>query len=267
MSLRSALVVFLALVSGVSAALGVRFFIENPLAGPEPETVPVVVATTDVPRGMTLTEELVVGRVAITPLVKDEPFLDAKLAGKGSGRGMAALTHKGMRTFTIPTPTVAAGVAGFILPGDRVDVLLTVKGQNQNDPSGGGLTTRLLQNVEVLAVNQRLSAPSENKVDPKELQSVTLLVTPNQDGMLALAQTMGTLHLSLRNAGDNRDANTPPVTLKDLRLLQEKPKEKAKPAKAAPARPQPVRIRILRGTQESVVTLQPEEKRRSEGKK
>jgi pilus assembly protein CpaB len=281
MSLRSLLVIGLALVSGISAALGVRFFIDNPLTGPDPETVPVVVAAADVPRGMTLSDDLlktracpkdlvpvgaitraeeVIGRVAFTPLVKDEPVLEGKLATKGSGRGMAALTQKGMRTFTIPTPTVAAGVAGFILPGDKVDVLLTVKGQNQNDGSGGGITTRLLQNVEVLAVNQRLSAPSENKVDPKELQSVTLLVSPNQDGMLALAQTMGTLHLSLRNGGDGRDANTPPVTLADLRLLQGKPKDQPKEAKPARTRAQPIRIRILRGTHESAVTIRPEEK-------
>jgi pilus assembly protein CpaB len=271
------LIVILALMSGISAAFGVQYFLDNPPSGGD-ETVPVVVAAAEIPRGTTLTDDLVktrffpkgmvpsgsmtraediVGRVASTVLVKDETILDGKLAPRGAGRGMAALTQKGMRAVTILTPNVASGVAGFILPGDRVDVLLTVKGQGFNDPTGGGITTRLLQNVEVVAVDQRLAAPSENKVDPNQLRSVTLLVPAKQDTMLALAQTMGTLHLALRNAEDGADANTQPVTLKDLQILQEKPPEKPK-EKAAPPRPKrrpPIRIRIIRGTQESVVTI------------
>jgi pilus assembly protein CpaB len=277
------LIVALALVFGVSAAVGVNVLLENPPGGTEAGTVPVVVAATDIDRGTTVTPDLiktracpkdlvpagavskaedVVGRVAYIPLVKDEAVLDGKLASKGSGRGMAALTLKGMRTVTIQTPDVSSGVAGFILPGNKVDVLLTVKDLGHTSRTGGASTTRLLQNVEIVAVDQRLSAPSDNKVDVKELRSVTLLVTPNQDAMLALAQTMGTLHLSLRNSGDGNDANTQPVTLADLRLLQEKPKEtklpevdKKAPPPPKPARPRPLRIRLLRGTQESIVTI------------
>jgi pilus assembly protein CpaB len=276
------LIVILALMSGISAAFGVQYFLDNPPSGADVETVPVVVAAAEIPRGTTLTEDLLktrpfpketvpsgslgrpdefLGRVANFSLVKDEPILDGKLASRGAGRGMAALTQRGMRAVTILTPNVASGVAGFILPGNRVDVLLTVKGQGFNDPTGGGITTRLLQNVEVVAVDQRLAAPSENKVDPNQLRSVTLLVQAKQDTMLALAQTMGTLHLALRNSEDGADANTPPVTLKDLRILQEKPPEKPKEkvAPPKPRRPRPIRIRIIRGTQESVITIQPRE--------
>jgi pilus assembly protein CpaB len=278
------LIVALALVSGISAAFGVQFLLDNPVSGPERETVPVVVAAVDISRGTTLTEDLVktrsfpkevvpsgsaarpeeiLGRVASTDLVKDEAVLDGKMAPKGSGRGLAALTREGMRAVTVLTPNVAAGVAGFILPGNRVDVLLTVKGQGFNDPSGGAITTRLLQNVEIIAVDQRLSAPAENKVDSSQLRSVTLLVATKQDALLALAQTMGTLHLALRNSGDQADADTPPVALSDLRILQEKPAEKPKEkaAPARPARPRPIRIRILRGTQESVITIHPREEK------
>jgi pilus assembly protein CpaB len=275
-SSRTVLVVALALVCGGAAAVGVNILINEPAAAGA-DTVPVVVAAVDISRGVTVSADLVktracpkelvpagaittldeaVGRVAYLPLVKDEPVLDAKLAVKGAGRGLAALTVKGMRTFTIQTTTVASAAAGFILPGDRVDVLLTVKSMGGEDGTGGGTTTRLLQNIEVVAVDQRLSAPAENKVDPNELRSVTLSVTPDQDAMLALAQTMGTLHLSLRNAMDKGAPNSKPVTLADLRLHQEKPRKEPSAATATPTpvtvteppRRRRLGIRTLRGT-------------------
>src|SRR5262249_16169427 len=156
--------------------------------------------------------------------VKGEHVLDAKLAGKGAGRGLAALIPKGMRAFTIQTTSVVAGVAGFVLPGSRVDVLLTVSSQGgNNDQTGGGTTTTLLQGVEILAVDQRLQAPAENKNNLKELQSVTLLVTPDQAAKLDLGQNKGLLHLTLRNPDDDQPADTRPTTLASLRFQQQKP--------------------------------------------
>src|SRR3954451_18929531 len=112
---------------------------------------------------LTKTEEAVERAVSI-PLVKDETLQAAKLSPKGAGRGLAALVPTGMRAFTIQTPNVASGVAGFILPGNRVDVLLTMTA-GDGDESGGGSTTTLLQRVEILAVDQRIDAPADNKVD------------------------------------------------------------------------------------------------------
>ena len=131
----------------------------------------------------------------------------------------------GMRAFTIRTPHVAAGVGGFILPGNRVDVLLTTSGSGPNDVTGGGATTTLLQNVEVLAVAQRLDAPEANKVDPKEVSSVTLLVTPDHAAKLDLGMNRGLLHLALRNPEDNEEAETRPATMSQLRLHQEPPEK------------------------------------------
>ena len=68
-----------------------------------------------------------VGRVVTIPILEGEPVLSSKIAAKGAGVGLAAIIPKGMRAFTIQTPTIATGVAGFILPGNKVDVLLTVK--------------------------------------------------------------------------------------------------------------------------------------------
>jgi Flp pilus assembly protein CpaB len=121
-----------------------------------------------------------------------------KLSPKGQRR-LASLVSEGMRAFTIKT-NVASGVAGFILPGNKVDVILTVDSSRLStvgsiDRTGGGSTTTLLQNVEILAVDQKVEAPAENKVNSNDLRSVTLLVTPSQAAKLSLGQSKGDLHL------------------------------------------------------------------------
>jgi pilus assembly protein CpaB len=171
----------------------------------------------------------VVDRAVVTSILPGEPLLEGKLASTDSGRGLAALVPSGMRAYTIQTSRVASNVAGFILPGNRVDVLLTLRG-NANDSTGGGSSTTLLQAVEVLAVDQRLDAPAENRVDPKQLSSVTLLVTPDQAALLDLGQNMGVMTLSLRNPEDRTEATTRPATLDTLRFTQRGPNVPAAPA-------------------------------------
>jgi pilus assembly protein CpaB len=259
-SLRSVLVVVLALFFGGSAAIGI-----NALRAPPPaaiETVPVVVAAVDVPRFSTLSGTMLktrdfpkdmappgafnrvedaVDRVTLAQLVTDEPVLNGKLAAQGTGRGMAPGIAEGMRAFTIQTPNVAAGVAGFILPGNKVDVLLNV-----NDSNNGSVTTTLLQNLEILAVDQRVEAPADNKVDPNQLRSVTLLVRPDQALKLDLGQNKGTLHLSLRNPSDMKTEPVRRATMAELGLGSEGPAPGAVIQPQQPA-PPPPRIRIFRG--------------------
>lgn len=281
MSLRTFLIGALALVSGLSAAAGVNALRLPVAASNSPETVSIVVAVADIPHFATISTDMVtlhpypkdlvptgaltsveeaLDRVAYSPLLKDEPVLNGKLAAKGMGRGMAAGIPDGMQAYTIPTPTVSAGVAGFILPGNKVDVLLTVNSNGgKDDPTGGGSTTPLLQSVAILAVDQRVDAPVENKVNDKELRSVTLLVTPRQAAMLALGQTKGILHLSLRNPNDRKPIRNGVVTMDDIRFLQGKPVEAApsKPAAVeAPPPPPPLQIRTLRGSRESVIYIE-----------
>ena len=297
---QSLVVVVLALMFGGSAALGVRQYVGRGSA-PVVETTKVVVVTTTIPRGMLVTPEVLttrdypkelvptgavvkpedaVGRSAFTTLVRDEPLLESKLSPKGQ-RGMASLVPTGMRAYTITTPNVAGSVAGFILPGNKVDVLLTVTNGGSEDFTGGGSTTTLLQNVEILAVDQRIEAPAENKVNANELRSVTLLVTPDQAAKLDLGQNKGTLHLTLRNPNDELAAKVRPTTMRDIQFLGEQPTrtwdERAKDvlkawaeaqAKARPTPPpapapvviaEPVRktIRTIRGSQEGFVILSP----------
>ena len=90
----------------------------------------------------------------------------------------------------------AVSLAGCVLPGNHVDVLLTVHlSGGRNDETGRSSTATVLQAVEVLAVAQRLDAPTENEVDLRELRSVTLLVTPQQANLLDLGQNKGKLTL------------------------------------------------------------------------
>jgi pilus assembly protein CpaB len=253
-SVRTFAVLLLALIFGGSAAWMVSSILKFGPGGPAGDTVPVVMAVVDIPRGATISKDLIklrdwpkddvpagalnsvedaVDRAVAQPLVKGELVIDGKLANKGAGRGLAALIPTGMRAFTIQTPNIATGVAGFILPGNRVDVLLTVTNTSgmltalngQNDETGGGTTTTLLQNVEILAVDQRVDAPADNKVDPKDLRSVTLLVTPDQAAKLTLGADMGKLHLSLRAREDNQAAQTQPETLKGIRGYQDPPRD------------------------------------------
>ncbi len=240
MSGRTVMIVLLALTSGGSAAIGVARYSKARLETPG-ETVGVVVAAKDIPRFTTMTADMmrvqqvakdlapggavtriedVVDRVNDGVLIKDELILEAKLTAKGSGRGMSSVIPKGMRAVTIQTPNVATGVAGFILPGNKVDVLFTLRNGNPNDEHGGGLTRTLIQHAEILAVDQRIDAPAENKVDTKELRSVTLLVTPDQAAEIDLAQHAGTLHLTLRNHQDTELYQTGTATLNGIKGTQ-----------------------------------------------
>jgi len=294
-SVRTILIAVLALAFGTSAAVGVNV-LRNRVGGPKVDQVAVVVASGDIPRFTTLTLDHlkvsefpksivpagtfqkiddVIDRVVDSPFIKGTPLLEAQLSPKGAGRGAAAVIPHGMRAVTIKTPNAESGVAGFILPGNKVDVILTVKGGRDED--GGGSTKALLQNVEILAVDQKVEAPSDNKMSLKELRSVTLLVTPQQANDLYLGQNMGTLHLSLRNPLDTAAVETGTSTLRALRgatarLIDERmlkgiaeaiakamanrpAAEKPAPV-AAKAPPPPLTIRTLRGTSAGSVPLQ-----------
>jgi pilus assembly protein CpaB len=275
-SIRTVLVVFLAIICGMTAALGMNQ-LRRPSSGePQIETAPVVVAAVNVARGAMLTPKAVeirdwpkallpngalanvedaAGRSAAIPFVVGEPILEAKLSPKDAGRGLAALIPNGMRAYTIQSSRTGASVAGFILPGNKVDVLLNLKSNNPQDSTGGGSTTTLLQSVEILAVEQQLDAPADNKTNPKDLTCVTLLVNPAQAALLDLGQNMGQLTLSLRNPEDEEEALVLPTTLTDMRYRQEKPPEEPKVAKERQLPDTPVpsdtdlfEIRTLRGS-------------------
>jgi pilus assembly protein CpaB len=248
------------------------------------ETTPVVIATCNLVRGRMVTSkdvkvclwpkslcpegalasaEEAVGRAALSAVIGGEPILNAKLAAKDAGRGLAALVPKGMRAYAIQVSRGASGVAGFILPGNKVDVLLSLR-SSPSDENGGGTTMTLLQSVEILAVDQQLDAPAENKVNPKDLSSVTLLVTPEQVARLDLGQSVGQLTLALRNPEDAGDTGPQLATLADIRGYRDKPVKEvivqepvavAEPHWGKAKEPEVCQIVTLRGNQRGLVLV------------
>lgn len=277
MSLRSFFVIGLALFCGLCAAVGVASLkTQSPQTVAVLETETIVVAAIDIPRGSLISAELLttkevpkeqladgmltkvedaVERAVIIQLLAGEPILDKKLANRDEGRGISPLVVKGMRAFTILTPTPAASVAGFIMPSNRVDVLLTVSPSGRDDTTGGGSTTTLMQNVEIIAVNRKIDLPN-GEISTEALTSVTLLVNPEQVAKLTLAQNRGTLNLSLRNDGDNEDGDARPVTMIDLRYSQEelaaRREAEATPV-PAPVLPEPVVVQVPPPVEPAVV--------------
>jgi pilus assembly protein CpaB len=153
------------------------------------------------PSGHLGTTKAAVGRGLVTPVQENEPLLETKLAPLGTGGGLPVLIADGMRAVAVRVDEVV-GVAGFVLPDSRVDVLLTMKG-----PSGEPTTEVLLQKVRTLAAGSQVQRDRDGK--PHNVPVITLLVTPEQAETLALAANQGRIQLALRNALDTVTVTTP----------------------------------------------------------
>ena len=139
----------------------------------------------------------VVGRGVVLPIAKGKFVLPLKLAGENAGYGLPSLIPPGMRAVSVRVNEVVS-VAGFVLPGTRVDVLLT------GNPSGASeqQTTTVLENVAVIATGQRLERNAAG--DPQSTPVITLLVSPDDAQKLTLASTQGRIQLALRNPLDTK---------------------------------------------------------------
>jgi pilus assembly protein CpaB len=146
-------------------------------------------------------------RVALAPIEVNEPVLAVKITGPGQRATLSALVAPGMKAVTIRVNDVE-GVGGFVLPGDRVDVVMT----RQLD-KGAASNEVVLQNVRVLAIDQM----ADTRVDkPSIAKAVTLEVDTHDAQKLWLAASVGNLSLLLRKAGEVSAEKTRRVTLKDL---------------------------------------------------
>jgi pilus assembly protein CpaB len=143
-----------------------------------------------------------VGRGVITPVAENEPLLEAKVSTKDAGGGLPIIIRDGMRAVSVRVDEVI-GVAGFVLPGTRVDVLLTLD-KNANRPQA--ITKTLLQNVHTLAAGQSVTRDKEGK--PQTVTVITVLVSPDDAELLALAAKEGRLQLALRNTLDTLAVTT-----------------------------------------------------------
>ena len=190
------------------------------------------------PEGALLKKEEIVGRGVISTIFANEPFIESRLAPKGGGAGLAALIPNGMRAVAIRVNEIV-GVAGFVVPGMRVDVL--VSGNPPGNTAGGSVTKTLLQYVEVLSAGQNFQKDTEGK--PVSVQVVNLLVTPEQAEMLSLASSQTTIQLVLRNPLDTQIAKTPGTAVVQLfRSDMAFPRDEklGQPAMARPT-PRPIR--------------------------
>jgi pilus assembly protein CpaB len=235
MQTRTILVGAFAVIFGLVSAVGA--FVSQRRAGEAVPTLEVVTSTADLPWGTVIDAthlklsrfpadavpegavrkiEDAIGRTSRDNLARGELLLAGRLTEPGVGRGLPPLIPKGMRAVSIQTPNVSSGVTGFVMPGNKVDVVLTMHGTGHEDPSGGGRTITLLQNVTVLAVDQNIEAPSENMMDLKQMRTVTLVVTPQQAQELDLGQNKGILRLTLRNPLDDALTEVSQITVSSL---------------------------------------------------
>ena len=176
----------------------------------------------------------VVGRGVVVSMIPNEPVLDSKLAATGGGAGLNAVIPEGMRAVGIKVNDVI-GVAGFVLPGSRVDVILS------GSPAKNGeieMAKVILENIQVLAAGQNVTKDDNGK--PQNVQVVTLLVTPDESQKLALASVDGKIQLALRNPLDLDRKNPNAVRREGLYGPSSAPAES--PAAATTA-PKPVKPR------------------------
>ena len=141
-------------------------------------------------------------RAVITSMVENEPLLEGKLAPRQGGAGLSATIPDGMRAVSVSVNDVI-GVAGFVVPGTMVDVLVT------GSMGAGNVTRTILENVRVLAAGQKIEQDREGK--PQTVPVITLLVSPEDASTLTMASTQGRIQLALRNTLDSAKVDPPPV--------------------------------------------------------
>lgn len=182
----------------------------------------------DVPPGYAGSEDEVMGRGLITAVSANEPLMTAKLADKEAGGGLPIVIPEGMRAVSVKVDEVI-GVAGFVLPGTRVDVLVTLT----PDADRAQTATRLiLQNVQTLASGQTIQRNANG--EPQTATVITLLVTPEQAEKLTLAATEGAIQLALRNTLDMAEVETDGV--KAATLVRTEAPQPARTTSSAPRR-------------------------------
>ncbi len=213
------------------------------------------------PKGAFAKPEEVIDRPLISNILMDEPVLEGRLAARGSGVGLAPIIPVGMRAVTLRVNDVT-GIAGFVLPGMRVDVLVT--GQPPHSDTSVTATPVQLQNLLVLSAGTVMQPDARGQAMPA--QTVTLLGTPEQAETLTLASADARIQLVLRNGSDQTIAKTPGHDIAELygersahkKTPEENPAPRPRPrpvvvaAAPPPPPPPPDQIVVIRGTQKSV---------------
>ena len=190
-------------------------------------------ATAPVPKSFTKIED-VVNRGLIATVDENEPLTESKLAPLEAGAGLPPSIPPGMRAISVKVNEVI-GVAGFVVPGTRVDVMVTLADRSRDQDS---LTRIVVSNVQVLTAGTRYDQEKAKEGAPMPSTVVTLLVTPDDGERIALAASEGQLMLALRNPLDTDEVATNGVRVAGLFGQQPAPAPKptAPRAKAAPVK-------------------------------
>ena len=279
MPIRTIATLAVAIMLGLFAVVLVRNYVAKQAPKPEAQatgTVPMVVAAREIKRGETLQPALLkvaqvpkeaapVGsyqtiqqltgaegqqRVALRTIAPNEALMPTKVSGPGGRAIMSAAVAEGMRAISLRSNNIA-GVAGFVLPGDHIDVLLT------RSIEGNTVTQTLADNVLVLGVDQ---TDSDETDKPQVASAVTIQVTPAQAHTITLAQSVGQVTLALRSISDQGLPSKRASTVADLGFMP-RPKPAVAPlppaalAKAAVAPPTGDQVRVTRGTDVTGYTL------------
>jgi pilus assembly protein CpaB len=266
--IRIFIVLVLAIVVGGTFAFATYRYVQNiPPQQTEIPTTPVVAAAADMVMGAALRREdlkviawpsdavpagsfsdpqLLVGRGLIQPLATNEALLPSKMAPIEAGAGLPPVIPEGMRALSVRVNDVI-GVAGYVLPGTRVDVVATVSPTQQP----ADMTSKVvLTNVLVLAAGTRIEQDAEEN-RPVAVSVVTLLVDPVEAERLTLASTEGKIQLALRNPLDRTMPSTPgiqPAALVGTAPVRTVARAAA-PVRPVAAPPAPPTVEVIRGDQ------------------
>jgi pilus assembly protein CpaB len=158
------------------------------------------------------------GTVVRYQITAGQPVTRGALVGPQDRGFLAAALGAGMRAITVPV-NVSSGVAGFVFPGDHVDMVLTQQVQGGGDGPALKVSETIIRNLRVLATDQRITDKDEDgKIQVRTFSNVTLEVTPRIAEKIAVAQSLGSLSLSLRSIADNTSELERAVAAGDIKV-------------------------------------------------
>jgi pilus assembly protein CpaB len=256
-----------AVVIGLVATFGIHKYISIKTTVPTVATASVAIATKDVSPGTALAPDMVKiatwpkelippqstssigqvqGRVVVTAIAKGEPIINRKLAPVGTAAGLSGLLDPNKRALTVRVDDVS-GVAGFIHPGNRVDVLMDIKTEEKEHYS-----KTILQNILVLTTGQISEQRGDNK--PVVVNTVTLELSPDQAEILNLASNEGKIRLTLRNYRNMDTVPTGGVATSQL-ITGVKKAEAAATTSSPSPRKEERTVEVIKGLERSKASL------------
>ena len=198
-----------------------------------------------VPAGAFSSTQQVVGKVNRVKIIANEPILESRLAGEGAG--LTVRLEAGKRAIATRVDEII-GVSGFIVPDDRVDIILTTTPIGAN--TDAKISKIVMQNKRVLSVAQ---STEQKDGKPQLARSITLEVTPEEAERLSLAATEGQITMTLRGLGDDNSVVTIGANKRDLLAMAAVPARKSSPNAPVVVAPDKYRVEVIHGSNRNVV--------------